>query len=203
MVVSVDQPQLQEAPVPTPAPPVRPAPLKRHRRWPRVLAWLVGVPVVLLALVGFLAPSLCRSRETANRVKCASNLRQMGQAIMLYAQSNGGAFPPDLATALRTQDITAEVFCCPSSNAEKALGDTPDAAATALAADPHKHLSYGYVGAGLSLSTPNADEVIVAYDLLDNHDRDGANLLYADGHISWESRDYVLKVTNQSGRPAR
>jgi type II secretory pathway pseudopilin PulG len=41
-------------------------------------------------LIAALLPSLCRSSETANRVKCASNLRQIGQAIALYARDNGG-----------------------------------------------------------------------------------------------------------------
>lgn len=34
-----------------------------------------------------------RAREQANRIKCAMNLRQIGQAMHLYAGANGGAFP--------------------------------------------------------------------------------------------------------------
>lgn len=34
-----------------------------------------------------------RSREQADRIKCAMNLRQIGQAVHIYANANGGAFP--------------------------------------------------------------------------------------------------------------
>jgi prepilin-type processing-associated H-X9-DG protein len=52
------------------------------------------VVIGLIALgVSFLLPSLCKSRETANRVKCASNLKQIGQGLLLYANENGGHWP--------------------------------------------------------------------------------------------------------------
>jgi prepilin-type processing-associated H-X9-DG protein len=53
--------------------------------------------ITLVALAAFFAallvPSVGRSRETANRVKCASNMRQIGQAILLYSNENHGAYP--------------------------------------------------------------------------------------------------------------
>src|SRR5439155_4848349 len=64
-----------------------------------------------------LLPSLNRARETANRVKCASNERQIGQAILLYANENKGKYPPDLGALVKTQDIAIECFVCPTSNA--------------------------------------------------------------------------------------
>jgi prepilin-type processing-associated H-X9-DG protein len=50
------------------------------------------VGLIPLLLVAFLA---CRDREGegSSRVKCASNLRQIGQAILLYANENRGAYP--------------------------------------------------------------------------------------------------------------
>src|SRR5690606_11346984 len=40
-----------------------------------------------------LLPSLNRARETANRVKCASNLRQIGLALQMYSNDNNGNYP--------------------------------------------------------------------------------------------------------------
>jgi prepilin-type N-terminal cleavage/methylation domain-containing protein/prepilin-type processing-associated H-X9-DG protein len=126
----------------------------RNSRKGFTLVELLVVIGIIALLISILLPSLNRARETANRVKCGSNMRQIGQAIMLYANENKGNYPRTryLATStamqctydttnsanpvdpflavdndigramfllIRTQDITPEVFVCPSSNDEK------------------------------------------------------------------------------------
>ena len=208
--------------------------------------------------------SSCRSRETANRVKCASNLRQIGQAIRLYAADNRGAYPQarrsaagpvrtptfgtkpaatqpfkeaspaenDVTAALflllRTQDITAEVFVCPSSNSEKDTHENKAAAERSNFTDYKKNLSYSYqnpyaddaaIGKGFRLTSALGEEFAVAADVnpgvapatqdnvlgakptssaremklanSNNHDKDGQNILYGDGHVAWESSPFV------------
>src|SRR5204862_3419934 len=64
-----------------------------HRRRGFGLADLFVVVVLIpLLAVAFLA---CRQRHEggSNRVKCASNLRQIGQAFLLYANENKSAYP--------------------------------------------------------------------------------------------------------------
>jgi len=51
---------------------------------------VIGIIAVLASL---LLPAVSRAREAARSVKCLSNLRQLGQAAMLYTQTNRGYFP--------------------------------------------------------------------------------------------------------------
>lgn len=58
---------------------------------------LTDVLVVLLVLVpmagGYNAYLVAKAREPAYRVRCASNLRQIGQGLQMYANENKGNFP--------------------------------------------------------------------------------------------------------------
>jgi len=67
---------------------------KRFNRQPAfTLVELLVVIGIIGALVAILLPALSKARDSANRVKCMSNLRQIGAAFVMYAQSNKGCFP--------------------------------------------------------------------------------------------------------------
>jgi prepilin-type N-terminal cleavage/methylation domain-containing protein/prepilin-type processing-associated H-X9-DG protein len=66
---------------------------RQNRRQGFTLVELLVVIGIIALLISILLPSLNRAREMANRIKCGSNLRQIGQAMLLYANENGGAYP--------------------------------------------------------------------------------------------------------------
>ena len=237
------------------------------RRKGFTLVELLVVIGIIALLISILLPSLNRARETANRVKCGSNMRQIGQAILLYANENKGNYPRtryipgtgittqvtgtydtvnnanprdpfidsqtdnDVIKAIflliRTQDITPEVFVCPSSNDEKDTYGTVAgiSALSKLSFTAKKNLSYSLanpypppdaVNNGYKLNSTTGAEFAIAADInpgkqgnydvtvpnessstkdqqksnSPNHQGQGQNVLYGDGHASFEQNAF-------------
>jgi len=181
----------------------------KRRRFP-ILMILVVVGVVFL-LISIMLSSMCGSRELSRRVRCASNMKQIGLAAIMWANDHGGKFPDDLDTLIAHEDLPSAIFNCPSSSATPAQGPTTQA----VLDDFHQEgrLSYVYIGKGLTTQSP-ADAVVM-YELPDNHKYDdmsitselssgkkaiGMNVLFADGHTEWmpgaEAEPLRKKIAN-------
>ena len=172
--------------------------VERRRQWHRYRGRLLGGLAILVVpffcVVPILLPSTGRARESAQRVKCSSNLRQIGQAILLYANDNNDVYPDGLPELLLTQDLGSYVMICPSTSDMPASGPTTqDVVASFLKG---KHLSYIYVGKGLSSATVSPD-MVIAYEPLSNHSGDGMNVLYGDGHVPWVNKAMAKKILDE------
>nr|WP_081722065.1 prepilin-type N-terminal cleavage/methylation domain-containing protein [Geminisphaera colitermitum] len=68
----------------------------RHSRLSRhafTLIELLTVIAIIGILAGIMIPTVSKVRKTAARSTCASNLRQLGMGLALYAEENRGALP--------------------------------------------------------------------------------------------------------------
>jgi prepilin-type N-terminal cleavage/methylation domain-containing protein/prepilin-type processing-associated H-X9-DG protein len=203
-----------------------------------IIELLVVIGIIGI-LIGILLPVIEKGREKAVVVKCATNLRQIGEAISLYCNDNHGAYPRtiyepgaaltkgtnpaapnpfdtsgpqpnDLTAApfllMRTQRIPPVIFNCPYTDVNVF---EPDNASNLTGrsnfSDYKKNLGYSFINpypddtalsAGYKLTNHSNPGLATAADLnsgeggksnSDNHEDRGQNVLYADGHVTWQT----------------
>ena len=173
---------------------------------------VLGIVVVLL---GILLPVLSTAREKSRKTVCQSNLRVIGQCLIMYANANAGRLPNGnpptewidyagtnaVLVAFANQYVKSPgVFACPSDN-----DSPPDKILTGDQTLPYSaRMSYEFFSVYwapeygpmlVKLQSQKQGKILapMAWDIdggdsksaLRNH-RGGGNVVMVDGHVEWQ-----------------
>lgn len=167
---------------------------------------LLTVIGIIAILASALLPALSKARQRARSMKCLSNLKQLGAAVLYYAQ-DWGRYPPvrrgppdqpwdqlggnaKLVTLLYPYTKSPNVFLCPDqTNPAGSMGPNPDGYYTS-----YKFNDNDEFFASLSAYTSLAQWSTWVVMMLDSQEwnprhRDGSNIVFLDGHVQWFPED--------------
>jgi prepilin-type N-terminal cleavage/methylation domain-containing protein/prepilin-type processing-associated H-X9-DG protein len=188
--------------------------LRSTWRFGFTLVELLVVIGIIAVLVGLLLPAVGRAREQSRRTACLSNLRQLGFAMITYANDHRDRLPNSnppntvldyiatdyiLVTLNERYVKSPAVFHCPSddepapSKIESGGQKMPNSARTSydfysIAWMPEKGPKITRVR-----KAPLAWDINIGApaDADLNHGPKGGNVVYADGHADWQDARLV------------
>src|SRR3954468_18874878 len=84
--------------------------MSKARKKAFTLVELLVVIGIIAVLVGILLPALNKARRSAATIKCASNMRQIGQAVLQYTTANKGVLMPAWVLKSSSRSIWPDGF---------------------------------------------------------------------------------------------
>lgn len=127
-----------------------------------------------------------RARGSARKAVCMSNLKQIGLALHMYAQDYDEKFPDDISALCPNYIANAKIFKCPS---DKTISEIKEM-------KPGTRISYVYIK---GLTEKDSQDSMIAYDASpDNHDGEGRNVLFLDGHVKWYDEKEFQKLLSKN-----
>ncbi len=174
-----------------------------------LIEWLVVIAIIGI-LVALLFPERHYAGEKVRRAVCLANLKQVGQAIGLYAADYSGrcpvdAFDPTLVGSMRLLSnrlASAKILCCPSdwhgplrTNDFKALTTTN----ISYSYVPNQIWKSGSPGRIVALDQIAATAAGSMWPTNGNHKYAGGNALFNEGRVEWHT-NLPSALTDKNGR---
>ena len=153
-----------------------------------------------------LLPAWAAGRNEAAHVavvgggQCPTNLRMLGQGLLLYANDHKGKYPQTLGEVAE-EDMAWNAFICPATNKQPPPADVQKDPKK-LTAWANQNLDYIYLGATMNPNMPA--ERILVYENPANHPGAGVNVLFNDGHVELlKEADFERQLKAQQAAPAK
>jgi len=172
---------------------------------------LLVVMAILGILMGLLLPVVNEARERSRRTSCANNLRQFGQAAVMYSMDHNEAYPTNLFTLSRNGASNPKLFKCPSdartvaaavrSGGVNNIEDGAEFCSYLLATERNTGGGVTPITAASPANTMLACDKHGGTGAADgdiednetgfggNHAGEGGNVLYVDGSVNWVNVD--------------
>ena len=176
---------------------------------------------IIAALATLSLSALGKVREKAASIKCASNMRQWGQAFMLFANDNGGTLPTYSSTATAWQDgiapylvslsgfyisnprfaLRTQLHCPKNTNVGWAYGINRNLSLAYNTSAPKTLASISQPSKCLLLAETDNDGVTTTGSNLYNgidytRHKTGSNICFVDGHVEFLSQDAAASQVN-------